>query len=88
MLRKMKLHGSHIHHKTDPKGVSNLLLKGRGYITITEASLRGSRSSPCFQIDSGSMAQSHQINLSQTHLSSPVQGPAYQSNLKVNQPAF
>ena len=84
----MKLHGSDTHYKTVPKGVSNPLLKGRGYITITEASLRGSKSLPCFQIDSGSMAQSHQINLSQTHLSSPVPGPAYQSNLKVNQPVF
>ena len=71
-----------------PKEFQTLLLKGQGYVTITEASIRGSRSLPCFQIDSGSMAQSHQINLSQTRLSSPVQGPAYQSNLKVNQPAF
>lgn len=69
------------------EGVSNPLLKGWAYITIAEASLRGPRSSPCFHTDPGSVAQSHQINLSQTCLSSPVQGPAYQVKFK-SQPAW
>lgn len=65
--------------------VSNSGLKCWAHISIAKASR-----TPVFTLlpdRSPSMAQGHQINLSQTLLSSAVQGPAYQAKFK-SQPAW
>lgn len=82
----MKLYRSHVYHMIDRRRFKPSL-KGWAHITLAKATLRTSKSSPHFQIDPGSVAQSHQINLSETLLSSPAQGPAYQVKFK-SQPAW
>lgn len=69
------------------EGISNPLLKGWAYITVAKASLRASQSSTVLPERSRSMAQGQEINLSQTLLSSLVQGPAYRVKFK-SQPAW